>query len=634
MIFKHPELLYGLCFLLLPIIVHLFQLRRFKKVAFTNVAALRPLALKSRKSRQLKKWLTLFTRLCIVAVIIIAFAQPFIPSIKDQYQSREQLFYLDNSFSMELSNERGSLYEQVIQDLMNYLEPDGSYRFFTNSDSYIDYSKEELIRALQRDGLTHNSLTIQEVLLKATALKENRESITNLVYVSDFKEASTTFDSIDSLNFKISKVPLRADKVNNISIDSAWVTNLPNQQLKVLISADSPVEEPLNLKLEEKGRVIATTIVNLFNEPVTATLDIPLEKGVKGTLKISDNALSYDNSLFISLAPSPLVKTAVISSSTSKAFIDKIFTQDRFDLEHVDLPRLNYNQLDEYDLILLNELSDYPADLLKQVQKLTKDGVTLIHIPSKNINTTLQIGNISLEPVQNKEELKITSVEYKHPLFKNVFEREVSNFQYPIATPSVSIKTNAQTILGYQNGSPFLVASGNCYSFTAPLSAGTNFKDSPLIVPVLFNMGKTAAKSTSLYYYPLQQQPINVKTSLGKDDILSIVGPQTSLIPAQIQHATYVSITGLPDIKQAGIYSLMNKESEVAQIAINHSRHESNTLRTIESETAIFENSFDSLAEVIIKSNQDEEETLLWRWFLCAALFFLLIEILLLKYLK
>ena len=61
--FKHPELLYALLLLLIPIIVHLFQLRRFQKVDFTNVAFLKSVTIQTRKSSQLKKWLTLITRL-------------------------------------------------------------------------------------------------------------------------------------------------------------------------------------------------------------------------------------------------------------------------------------------------------------------------------------------------------------------------------------------------------------------------------------------------------------------------------------------------------------------------------------------------------------------------------------------
>ena len=74
--FKYPELLWALLLLLIPIIIHLFQLRRFQKEAFTNVKLLKHIKLQTRKSSQLKKWLTLLTRLLLLACIIVAFTQP------------------------------------------------------------------------------------------------------------------------------------------------------------------------------------------------------------------------------------------------------------------------------------------------------------------------------------------------------------------------------------------------------------------------------------------------------------------------------------------------------------------------------------------------------------------------------
>ena len=52
--FKHPEVLYFLALLIIPILVHLFQLQKFVKVPFTNVAFLQKLALQTRKSSKLK----------------------------------------------------------------------------------------------------------------------------------------------------------------------------------------------------------------------------------------------------------------------------------------------------------------------------------------------------------------------------------------------------------------------------------------------------------------------------------------------------------------------------------------------------------------------------------------------------
>jgi hypothetical protein len=75
--FKHPEFLYFLFLLVIPILVHLFQLRRFKKEYFTNVQFLKELSIQTRKSSTIKKWLLLLTRLLLLIFLILAFAQPF-----------------------------------------------------------------------------------------------------------------------------------------------------------------------------------------------------------------------------------------------------------------------------------------------------------------------------------------------------------------------------------------------------------------------------------------------------------------------------------------------------------------------------------------------------------------------------
>jgi hypothetical protein len=99
--FKHPEILYFLFLLVIPILVHLFQLRRFKKEYFTNVKFLKELSIQTRKSSQLKKWLLLTTRLLLLTALIIAFAQPFFKAKDSKGVTNELYLVLDNSFSMQ-----------------------------------------------------------------------------------------------------------------------------------------------------------------------------------------------------------------------------------------------------------------------------------------------------------------------------------------------------------------------------------------------------------------------------------------------------------------------------------------------------------------------------------------------------
>ncbi len=94
--FKHPELLYALFLLIIPIFIHLFQLRRFKKLDFPNVEFLKRVLIKNRKSSQLKKWITLLTRMAIFSCIILAFSQPF-SATKSALKSDKELVWMVNS---------------------------------------------------------------------------------------------------------------------------------------------------------------------------------------------------------------------------------------------------------------------------------------------------------------------------------------------------------------------------------------------------------------------------------------------------------------------------------------------------------------------------------------------------------
>src|SRR5690606_19429800 len=116
--FKYPEILYALLLLIIPIIIHLFQLRRFEKVAFTNVQFLKNITLQTRKSSQIKKWLTLLTRLLLLACIILAFAQPYQAHQNSFSTTIETVIYLDNSFSMQAKGNNGTLLNEAIQDLI------------------------------------------------------------------------------------------------------------------------------------------------------------------------------------------------------------------------------------------------------------------------------------------------------------------------------------------------------------------------------------------------------------------------------------------------------------------------------------------------------------------------------------
>ena len=77
--FVHPEILWGLGALAIPIIVHLLNFRRYKRVAFSHVAFLQQVERQTRSTQRLKHLLVLLARLLAITGLVLAFAQPFTP---------------------------------------------------------------------------------------------------------------------------------------------------------------------------------------------------------------------------------------------------------------------------------------------------------------------------------------------------------------------------------------------------------------------------------------------------------------------------------------------------------------------------------------------------------------------------
>jgi hypothetical protein len=92
------------------------------------------------------------------------------------------------------------------------------------------------------------------------------------------------------------------------------------------------------------------------------------------------------------------------------------------------------------------------------------------------------------------------------------------------------------------------------YCFTAALNdENSNFKNSPLIVPVLYNMGKQSLKLAQLYYTIGVENTVDIKTKLSQDDILTLNADDRSVIPLQRTFSNKVELI-TTDFPASGIW--------------------------------------------------------------------------------
>ena len=639
--FKHPELLYALFLLAIPIIVHLFQLRRFQKEAFTNVKFLKNIVLQTRKSSQLKKWLTLLTRLLLLACIIIAFAQPYSSNFKNLATKSETVIYLDNSFSMQAKGANGTLLNSAIQNIMESVDDNAPITLFTNDALYKNTTLKAIKNDLIQLSYSPNQLSYEAVALKGKGVfSQDKSTHKNLVLISDFqqKEEPLHFEKDSAVDTRL--VQLRPVNTNNIDVDSVFISkaDIEKIELTVTIKNQGDPIEILPVSLYNNNRLVAKSAISIEDEASTL-FTIPADSLFMGQLSIDDPSLQYDNHLYFNLDKKEKVNVFSINNADDN-FLKRIYTEDEFNFSSSPYNALNYNDLEKQNLIILNELKEIPNSLITALKAFTDNGGYILIIPSNDIdlNTYNQLFiNYSMSHLKalNRNEKKITAINYSHPLFANVFDEKVTNFQYPKVNSFYSLSGVFNTaILSYEDGSPFLINSGNVFSFTSALNEeNSNFKNSPLIVPVFYNMGQQSLKLSKLYYAIGSENVIDINTKLSQDEILTLNTGDESVIPLQRTYANKVEMTINEYPSEAGIYAVKNNESLLRHLSFNYNRNESNLayfdLSTLQNVT--FSNDLNStLMDIKSASNVNE----LWKWFVIFALAFLIIEMLILKFFK
>ena len=639
--FKYPELLYALLLLVIPIIVHLFQLRRFHKEAFTNVKFLKEIILQTRKSSQLKKWLILISRLLLLACVILAFAQPYSSNTKSFNTKSEMVIYLDNSFSMQAKGSNGTLLNSAIQDLIETIGDNEPITLFTNDITFKNTTLKAIKNELIKLTYSPSQLSYDAVILKGKkAFSNDENSLKNLVLISDFqqKKEPLNFEKDNEIETKL--VQLKPVNTNNIAIDSVYISKIDVETIElttILKNQGSPIES-LPISFFNDDQLIAKSAVSIESETSTV-FSIPIDKIIKGHLTIQDANLQYDNNLFFNLDKREKINVLSINEEDD-AFIKKIYTDDEFNLTSVALKELDYNVLGNQNLIVLNELKEIPNSLITALKDFTNNGGHVLIIPSNEIilNTYNQLFNnynltnfLELNPTEKK----ITSINFSHPLFTNVFDKKVSNFQYPKVNSFYGLSSNyGASILNYEDGTAFLLNSSNVYSFTAALNEeNSNFKNSPLIVPVLYNMGKQSLKLPQLYYTIGKDNTIDINIKLSQDDILTLNDGDYQVIPLQKTFSNKVELETNEYPNEAGIYSVKSNDEVLKNLSYNFSRNESDlTYFNLSSiVNADVSNAVDlTLQDIKSATNVNE----LWKWFVIFALAFLIIEMLILKFFK
>ncbi|RYJ37259.1 N-terminal double-transmembrane domain-containing protein [Flavobacterium anhuiense] len=640
--FKHPEILYFLFLLIVPILVHLFQLRRFKTSYFTNVRFLKELAIQTRKSSKIKKRLLLATRLLLLTCAIIAFAQPFFEAADSKNASNEMYIVLDNSFSMQAKGKKGELLKRAVQELLENTPENTQFSLLTNTENFWNTDIKSSRSALQNLKYSASPFDLSAITAKIKAHKSAHKK--DIVIITDavgLKEAAIATIDFEEKPYFI--VP-EAEQKNNVSIDSVYINQtLENfYEIGIDLSAYGEDFKPVSTALYNQNKLIAKTIVNFDTKKKKINFTIPKE-AFHGYVTIEDNGLTYDNKLFFSISKNKKTNVLSIGEPEKSNFLSRIYTSAEFNYNNYPIGSLDYNSLEKQNTIILNELVDIPQALQTTLKAFVSKGGNLVVIPSEktslsSLNALLgNFGKIQFGNLETNPKL-ITKINFDHPLFSGVFENKITNFQYPKVNSSFAVSSSYPAVLSFEDQTAFVTAVQNQVSgitvFTAPInSANSNFQQSPLIVPLFYKIAQNNQKTGVNALTIGNNQPYFVDVLLTKDAILEVKGTEDSFIPVQQILNNKVKLTFNDFPETARNYSVFDKKEWVENISFNYKRTESDLSQVNTNVVSDFKTA-DTISTIFNTLQTERTDSQIWKWFVIFALLFLALEMAIIKFVK
>jgi len=639
--FLHPEYFYALPALLIPIFIHLFQLRRFKKYAFTNVALLQELRFQTRKSSQIKKWLVLILRLLAIVCIILAFSQPYFSNQKVTDNTSETVIYLDNSFSMQALGANGPLLKRGIQDVIDGIEETKKISVFTNENSYESITLKNLKNKLLNISYSQDQLSLSNVILKGTSLFSNsKSSLKTLLVVSDFqKHDQNLLTEIDTA-IKVVFVPLKPINIANNYIDTISIESSLNSNTVINVTAktNDKNKDSIAVTLFEGNKKIGKSILEK-SKGYQTSFEVQTKKGFKGKFSIEDSQIYYDDNFYFSIPKTNKISVLAINDQTRAAFLSKIYTKDEFVFKNQDYKTLDFSEIKNNNLIVLNGINNISLALKNSLKDFINSGGIVLMIPgskgdvlSYNQLISTQTKH-SLKPLKLQEK-SITGIEFNHTVLKDVFKTKVSNFQYPSVKSYYPVTASSNKILTFEDQQAFLSQFNSLFVFTASLDeVNSNFKNSPLIVPTLYNIGRLSLRNLPLQYCTGEKNTFDLKVNLQKDHILKLSRNKEEFIPLQSNFNSKVQITTDEMPNEPGHYAVLKNSDTITHISYNYNRKESLLIydNLLDIEGVIINNSLN----IVLKNINSESNVMrLWKWFIIFALILLAFEMLILKYFK
>ncbi len=609
--FLNPAILWGLLAVSIPIIIHIFNLKRTKKIEFSTLMFLKEIQQSKYKKIKLKQLLILLCRIAMIILLVLAFARPFEKGYlgADGKARSSVLLILDNSFSMQSRESQGSEFEiakNKLLETVNLLDENDEIFFTTTADIdkpgavNIFKNTNGLNDTVSNAKISDVTRYLNEVLFYSKRIIPNSSN--------PYKEIFLFTDGQKNFIEGFSSIPVKLDldeltkvniiltgerRGNNISLDTInTITKIFEQNRNVKLKCT--VNNRNNFNVSNKS-ILLNFAGNKYRDekvidiPANSSVEVefnftPQVAGFAGGYieiiqsEIADDEIVNDNKRYFNFYVPVKVKLLLASSSATDFEYIRLALSSSEDMMRDSLNnRIDYFEITEsgpgrianenlslYDCIVF---SGYPSFTTAEADKIydyVQSGGGVEIYPGSNINienyNNVLLKRFELPPISNsygsaggEESFVFEQIDFEHPIFEGIF-KEPNPKQKHFTKESPHIKFGLNLLSG--NNTQTLIKLNNGKSFLNEYSSGKGKILFYSVTPDMTNSDFPASNLfspltvRSILYLANSSQPKEAAT--GRDYFIELI----KLLPAETDTLTISNLQN-----QIGSINIRNNNS-------------------------------------------------------------------------
>ncbi len=353
--FASPSYLWGLFAVLIPLLIHLWQRRRAKRIPFGAILLLLDAEEQTRRRRRFWEYLLLLIRMMVIASLVLALAGPYqlisAPDLALGKSPKAMVFILDDSLSMSRKKQGKSLFEQAKKFLEALLFQSSeldqlSLLFPASGKVLVGKRASELKRELEQARPTFLPAPLLASIEQAERILEPELEREKKIFVlSDLQKTSfAPFQKLEEFDGEIYFYDLaQKEEPKNFALGRVEIERTGASEIAVSVRVYnfSPQTEELPLKLWLGEEILARGTIEL--RPYKAgekNFTITLTEGIVAEGKIElekDDSLPEDNQSYFHLRAGGRVKALIVDGDWSRPALER----ESYFLERALNPRLN-----------------------------------------------------------------------------------------------------------------------------------------------------------------------------------------------------------------------------------------------------------------------------------------------------